>query len=177
MTATDVLGRNELLSIEEEKPYASYIKTILGRVGVNVWDRFTNTPAYIILSGDPKRKDSGCIVDVWTQKEDAFFRRSNERHFAKGTLIAYSRPLNIVEETKIEQYTDEQLKELINSRFAGLNKRLNEIESIPVVYRMMSLASEMEKSERIINALKARISELQMAEYIVPEIKQEKQEE
>lgn len=170
----DVLARNELYTIDESKPYASYIKTILGRVGVNVWDRFTNTPAYTILSGDPRRKDETSIVDVWNQREDAFFRRNNQRHFEKGIIIPHTRQINVPTETPIEQFSDEQLKEIVNSKFLALQNKLNKIESVAVLFRMVTIAEELDKSSKITDAIQARISEIQMAEYTQkPEAKEE----
>jgi hypothetical protein len=173
----NVLARNELSVIDEEKPYASYMKTILGQVGVNVWDRFLNQPAYVILQGDPRRKDETTIVDVWNAKENAFFQRNNKRHFDKGILMAYTRPEVVVQEDRVEQYTDEQLKEIINAKFLGLRNKLSKIESIAVLFRMVTLAEEMEKSSKIVRAIEARISELQMAAYgEKPEVTDEEEE-
>ena len=161
----NVLARNELSVIDEDKPYASYIKTILGQVGVNVWDRYMNQPAYVILQGDPRRKDETTIVDVWNSREDSYFKRNNAKHFSKGILIPYSRPENVVQEVAVEQYTDNQLKEIINAKFLSLRNKLAKIESIAVLFRMITLAEEMEKSSKIVDAIQARISELQMAVY------------
>lgn len=163
----DVLARNELYTIDESKPYASYIKTILGRVGVNVWDRFTQQPAYVILAGDPRRKDDGAIVDVWNQREDAFFKRNNQRHFEKGIMIPFTRPEAVEAVTPIEQFTDDQLKEIVNSKFLALQNKLNKIDSVAVLFRMITIAEELDKSSKITDAIQARISEIQMAEYSV----------
>lgn len=163
--SNDVLARNELYVIDESKPYASYIKTILGRVGVNVWDRFTQQPSYAVLTGDPRRKDEHAIVDVWNQKEDAFFRRSNQRHFERGIIIPFTRPENVEVETPIEQFTDDQLKEIVNSKFLALQNRINKITSVAVLFRMITIAEELDKSSKITDAIQARISEIQMAEY------------
>ena len=165
MSNQDVLARNQLSVVEEGKPYASYIKTILGRAGVNVWDRFTNTPAYVILDGDPRRKDEHAIVDVWNAKEDAFFRRNNQRQFERGVIIPYTRPENSATETPIEQYSDEQLTEIVNSKFLGLQAKLNKIDSVAVLFRMITIADDLDKSSKITDAIQARISELQLAEY------------
>ncbi len=167
MSENDVVGRNELFSLDE-KPYATYIKTILGQVGINVWDRFTNTPAYTILKGDPRRSDEGSIVDVWSQKEDAYFRRNNARHFEKGVLRVYHRPENAAVEVAIEQFSDEQLKEIVNLRFIALQAKLNKIESVPVLFRMLTIARDLDKSEKITKPIEARISEIQRAEVEKP---------
>ncbi len=166
MTQDLTLARNELFSaMDSEKPHAAYIKTILGQVAVTVWDNFLNKPVDVILKGDPKRKDAESIVAVYSERENAFFKRSNLRHFKKGLIIPYTVPENKVEEKQVEQSTDEELKAIIGSKFMALQAKLNQIDSVPVLYRMISLAEEMDKSEKITNAMKKRISELQVAEF------------
>src|SRR5215213_4498353 len=164
MSTNDVLGRNELFSFDESKPYATYIKTILGQVGVNVWDNFTGQPAYAILKGDPKRRDESSIVDVWSQKEDAFFKRNNARHFERGVLIPYTRPAQEVQEVRIEQFSDEQLKEIVNSKFMAFQSKVNKTDAIPVLFRMLNIARDLDKSESFTKAIEARIAEVQEAQ-------------
>lgn len=165
-TANTILGRNELFSdMSEGKPFKSYIKAILGQASVVVWDNFESKPIEIILKGNPKAKEEGCIVDIWSVKEDVFFTRINAKLFQKGILLPYARPeapVNV--ERTIEQSTDEELQTMINSKFLGLQAKLNKIDSIPVLFRIRGLAEDMEKSEKIIKAIEARISEVQTSE-------------
>lgn len=170
-----VLARNELFSaMDNDKPFACYIKTILGKVRVAMWDNFTERPIDVILEGDPKKKDAGCIVKVFSERENSFFKRMNASHFKKGTLISYTLPEDTVVEKTIEQSTDEELRTIVNSRFLALTNKLNSIESVPVLFRMLNIAEEEEKSEKITRAIQARISELQTAEYIqTPETEEE----
>lgn len=161
-----VLGRNEIYSsMNQGRPYASYIKTILGKVDVILWDNFNEAPMEILLTGNPKKREDTSIVDVWSEKEDVFFRRVNSRLFSKGVLIPYTRPeAPAVVERPIEQSTDEELSAIVNSKFLALQNHLNKIESIPVLFRIRGIAEELEKSAKIINAIEARISEIQTAE-------------
>lgn len=143
-------------------PHKSYIKTILGQVYMNILNPFDGKPAGILLSGDPTARPESCILDVWTEKEDTYVKSMNKIHFETGTVIAYERPAEQVKERTIEEYSDEELKEVINSKFLALQSTLNKIESTPVLFRMVNLSREMEKSEKITGAIEARLSEVQI---------------
>jgi len=178
MSSTNaVLGRNELYSdMSNGRPYKSYIKAILGQVAVVVWDNFNEAPLELILKGNPKAREDTSIIDVWSQKEDVFFNRVNSRLFTKGLLLPYTRPeapVNV--ERTVEQSTDEELAVMINSKFLALQAKLNKIDSVPVLFRMIGLAEDMEKSEKIVNAIKARISEVQTAEITPKRVESEEE--
>lgn len=177
MNSEVVLARNEVnASGEMDKPYASYIKTILGQVAVTVWDNVLDKPVDVILKGNPKKKDEDTIVKVWSPKEDGFFQRMNRGHFKRGTIIPYTMPEKVEEVRTIEQSTDEELAKIVNMKFLGLQAKLNEVTSVPVLYRMKVIAEELDKSEKITRAIEKRISELQVAEYIRPEASVEEEE-
>jgi hypothetical protein len=146
-------------AMQTGKPLESYRKTILGKVCVDVLSPFTGKPEALILSGDPKR-DEAAEVDLWSEMSVAFFKNSNKKLLSKGLLI------KIVKEEKeeprtIEQYSDEELKEVVNQRYYNLQKTLSEITAPAVVFRMLDLAREMDKSEKIIKSLETRLSQLQ----------------
>lgn len=169
MNSDSVLANNEMYSsMGKDKPYASYIKTILGQVAVVVWDNVLQKPVDVILHGNPKKKDEDSIIKVWDVKEDSFFKRMNRSHFQKGVLIPYDYPVNVEPVKTIEQATDAELAEIVNSKYISLINRLNKIQSVPVLFRMKGIAEDLEKSEKITSAIEKRISELQTAEYIVP---------
>lgn len=166
MNSDVVLAKNEVFaSADMEKPYASYIKTILGKVAVTVWDTTLEKPVDVILMGNPKKKDEDCIVKVWSAKEDSFFKRMNIRHFKKGLIIPYTAPVDVVPEQIIEQASDEELSKIVSMKWMALVAQLNKIQSVPVLFRMKNLAEEMDKSSKITDAIVKRISEIQAAEY------------
>lgn len=169
MEATQVLSMNELYSaMNGGKPYQSYKKTIMGQALVKVWDNFTQSPLEIIVRGDPRRDLESCIIDVWSDKEKVFFERMNKRQFDAGVIIPYTRvEVTEPEAKKIEQYSDEELKVIVNSKYLALSATLNKVESVAVLFRLRSIAEEEEKSDKIIKAIEARISELQTAEFPV----------
>lgn len=139
-------------------PYATYKKTILGKVYVEIINPFTGKPEGLLLFGT-KGTDTE-MVDVWSEMEDVFFRRANKVAFETGRVIKVTRNTAPPPKT-IEQYSDEELKEVLNQRYAAFQKVLSGIKSESVVYRLLDLASDLEKSDRILTALRAKLAELQ----------------
>lgn len=145
-------------------PLCSYIKTTLGKVYVTVWDSFVNEPVGVILEGDPRKQDEGCIVDIWSKEEDYYFKSKNKRHIQTGEMIIFSRKQEERERT-VEEYTDAELTDVINSKFFTLQNILNSTESVAVLFRIKTLAQELEKSDKLMKAIEARLSEVQAQEY------------
>lgn len=149
------------------EPYKSYIKTILGKVYVTILDPYTGERVGLILKGDPKTKhNEDCIVDVWSQREDAFFHKRNKKHFELGQLIEHTRKEVVPEESEIlSALSDDEMVELLNSPFFKLQATVNKMETIAPIYRLIELAKEQDKSPKILDFLAGKMSELQLAEY------------
>lgn len=162
----DAQDRNQLFSaMHGGKPLKSYIKTILGKTFVQVWDSFIGQPSGLLLYGDPRKRDETSILDIWSEQEDVFFRRMNRVDLEKGILIEFKREENIEPENRLETSSDEELRTLINSKFFTIQHALNATDSIALLFRLKSLSEEMEKSDKIIRAIDARISEIQAKEF------------
>lgn len=148
-------------AIQQEAPYKTYQKTILGQVFVQVWNPFTNEPEMICLSG-VAGKDSHSFVSVYDDMQDAFFKRMNQRFLTKGIIIP-AKSLPEPEPTKpgLEQATDEELKKLVTGRFPPLRAALNSTNAEATIYRMLNLAREAECSEKVIKEIETRLSEVQ----------------
>lgn len=142
-------------AMQEDTPVASYRKTILGKVFVNILDPFTGNPTGLILKGEPNSEDAR--VDVWTTKENLFLQRMNRKHFETGVLqkvdVRVSTPIGIA-------YSDEELKDILNLVYISLKKRLVEMTDPATLQRMVSLADEMEKSVKIKEAVEGRLKEV-----------------
>lgn len=151
---------NTFSAMQTGKPYSTYQKTILGKVYVEAIDPFTEKPTGVLLYGDPRKNEESSIIDIWSERDDVFFKRANKVHFKNGIIISHTRKENEPVVAPIEQYTDEQLKEIINSKFLSLQSKLNKTESEVVIYRMLTLAKEMDKSNAIVNAIRARLTEV-----------------
>jgi len=147
------------------KPFKSYIKTILGKLYVTIWDSFTNKPIGLIIQGNPKGSDNeSCIVDVWSEQENVFLKRTNRRHFETGYLIEYTR-IEKEKEKSPNDVTDEELNVLINSKFLTLQSAVNKMTSVAPIFRLLEMAKEQEKSDKIIKFLEGKLSEIQLKEY------------
>jgi alpha-L-fucosidase len=146
------------------KPIKSYIKTILGKVYVTVWDSWENKPTGILLEGDPRKGDESCIIDIMTPEEDNFFKKKNAIHLREGSVITHVRSTEEKVRT-VEEYSDDELKDILNSKFFTIQTTLNNTSSIAVLFRIKNLAHEMEKSDKLIKVVEARISEVQAEEF------------
>lgn len=142
------------------KPYKSYKKVVLGKVFVMYIDPFSLEPKGTELSGDPSKNDEGCFIDVWSEMEDAFFRRSNKKHFELRFIEETVRSVDDLVRTA-DDITDEEIEEALNTGFLKLRSILNQLRKVETAERILSVAEGNEKSEKIIGAIKARLSELQ----------------
>lgn len=149
------------------EPYASYIKTILGKVYVLTINPWSGELEGVILEGDPNKRLDSCIYDTWNASQDAYFRRSNRKHFELGELQVYHRPV-IAPEKSPNDITDEDIDNFLDSRktsFLKLKSIMGTMTSVAPLFRILGKARELEKSEKMIQAIEARISDVQAEEY------------
>lgn len=152
-----------LSAMQDGTPVRSWIKTILGKVYVVAWDSFTEQPTGLMLEGDPKKFEENSMIDVWSTKEDIFFKNMNKILINKGIIKEFSRN-SVKVEKSIEDSTDEELMEILETKWLGFAAKINKITSIPVLFRLETLATENEKSDKMIAFITARVSELQSSE-------------
>ena len=148
-------------AMQEGVPIGQYVKTVPSKVHVIVLNSWSLEPTAVILQGEPGAEES--IIKTWSVPEDIFLRQMNRRHFSSGFLKVYQPPVveeKAVEET-IEQASDETLLLLINGHFKRLESSINKTDSEAVLFRMIKLARENEKSERLVRALETRLAEIQ----------------
>jgi len=143
-------------------PVATYQKTILAKVSILVLNPFTGAPEELLLYGKPGEEES--IIRTWSVAEDVFFKRMNKRHFTSGVIIKKESTQVVEETTSLEQSSDEDLLKVVNSKFYALQSVLNKTESEALVNRILTIAREQEKSEKIIKAIETRLAEIQSAQ-------------
>ena len=144
------------------KPFSTYKKTVLGKIYVSVLSPFDNIPTGELLVGDPKRDEDGVFIDIWDEMQDLYFNKMNKLHFEAGRIIKVVRKESEkAKEQPIEQYSDEQLGDVLDSKFFTLRATIDKVNSKAVMFRLIDLAREMEKSEKLINTLEARLAHLQ----------------
>jgi len=147
----------------DQKPYASYIKTTLGKVYVKVLNPFTGQPDDLILEG---KNTESCIVDVWDVKGDMYFKKANAYHFEKGFLMPHVRKETIPSDEEIyNTLPEEELTRLLKEKFFVLQSAVNKMTSVAPIFRLLEIAKALEKSDKIIKFLEGKLAELQMKEY------------
>jgi hypothetical protein len=157
---------NVFSAMQTGTPYNTYKKTILGGVAATVFNQFLQKPEEIIMKGDPRRNDEGCFVDVWSEKEDVFFKNMNKAHLTSGRIIKTVRkeaPAASDEEL-LNTMTDEKLAEVLTYQWYKFKSVLNNITSADTVHRLLLSAREVDKSEKFIKAIEAKIVELEFGE-------------
>lgn len=160
-----IISQDVFSKMQAGKPFASYKKSILGKVEVKVINPFNGEPERRLLIGNPRTNEDEVIVDVWSEQEDLFFRKFNKRNFDMGYIIPFTRPENPEVEENPNEITDEEIEKLLSTRFFTLQKRVNEFTSVAPVFRMKEKAIELEKSEKIVKFLEGKMMELQALEF------------
>lgn len=162
--AQENFERQQFEAMIEDKPLKRYIKTILGTVWLTALDPFSGKPQPVELKGEPKKSNPNAIVKIWSTKEDHFIKEMNREHFQAGNL----RELEQEEMAEVKvpkspnQISDEEIEEILNKPFLALKNRLDKFTKVAPVYRFLTKAEEMEKSEKIMDAIRARMSEIEL---------------
>jgi len=167
--ANEQISPDVFSKMQTGDPTAVYGKTILGKVEVSVINPFDGTPENVLLHGNPKKNDSNCFVEVWSQMEEVYFERQNAPLFKGGYLIKVKEgkkpPVKDKDkEVSYEGITDEYIEELITAPFMKFKSELNAIDSEAVVYRILSMAEEMERPEKTMQHIRQRLTEIQQKE-------------
>lgn len=147
-------------------PLKSYIKRSLGKLQVKVWDEFTGTASVALLVGDPRKPDDGCIVDVYSEKEDVFFKKANAKHFQTGDLVEHVRKeKEETEEEKLNRMSSDEMRNLLSKPFLAIQNAVAKFTSVVPLFAMLDVAREMGKSEKITKLIESKIAFLQASEY------------
>jgi hypothetical protein len=165
MVAVDSFEREVYEAMSEDKPTMTYIKTILGKVYVTVLNPFSGKPEPVELYGQPVASNTRALVKLWSSKEERFFEKMNREHLEAGNVKILSvAEADVPAPVSPNQISDEEIVEILNKPFLALKNRLNKFTTVAPVYRFLRAAEEMEKSEKILDSIRARMSELQLGE-------------
>ncbi|HEC63691.1 hypothetical protein LCGC14_0482830 [marine sediment metagenome] len=165
MPKIESFSAQQFSAMQEGKPLKRYRKTILGKVCVLVLNPFSGEPEEIILEGNPNNQAhlDDLVVDIWDVQQDQFFLRFNKTHFQSGTIEEFDKV--VVEQASPNVISDDDIREALDKPFLALKALLNKFSEVIPVYRVLTLAEEMEKSEKILNAIRARATELELEPY------------
>jgi len=157
----DSRGLDVYSAMQTGVPLARFQKTIVGGVLIRVINPFTDMPESLVLIGAGKES----YIEIWREKDLAFFRRFNEDHFKAGRL----KELKGVpaEEKSPNEITDDEIEALLNSgiKFFTLKARVEKFTDIAPVLRFLNRARELEKSEKLIRYLEGRMADLELNKY------------
>jgi hypothetical protein len=154
-------------AMQEDNPVAIYKKVIPAKVRVWILNPFSGEAQEEILSGPPNSE--GSFVKLWSTVEDQFFRRMNQAHLKSGYVI----PASITKkgtpkvETEVENpntYSDNKLEEILNSRFLKFQSEIDKMTSEAPLIRLIELEESGRGSEKILEHLKSKLSEIQIPE-------------
>jgi len=133
-------------AMQSGKPaFATYKKTILGRVLVKFLDPIRMQPQESILKGDPlnPNDEEDWAIKVWSQAEDAYLKRYNKVHFENGSLIPYT--AEDQDEVSVNQISDEEIESILQKPFFALKNKLEEFTSPVPVRRFLQMAERMNR--------------------------------
>lgn len=146
-------------------PIAVYKKMTLGKVEVSVINPFSGNPQNVLLVGNPNKNHPKCFIEVWSQKEEVYFDRQNANLFKGGYLEKLAEPVKPkrrdLKEKDYSKISREYIEELVTAPFMKFKKELNEIDAAAVLYRVKDIAEELERPEKTMNHIRARIVEVQ----------------
>jgi hypothetical protein len=136
---------------------------------------FTDSPEGVILAGDPNRADEieNQIIELWTDKSKLFFERMNKKHINAGRLTLVKRKELPKAPPSPNIISDAEIVDLLNSPFLSLKNRLEKFTDEAPAIRVLNKARELEKSEKIIQHIEERISEIQLSRYGAPPTEEE----
>lgn len=158
----DTMDRAVFSAMKGGEPYKKYIKTILGMVFVTVLNPFSGKPEGVNLRGEPDGANPLTYVEIWSPKEDIFFQRMNKGHFTAGNLRLLSEAVPEAPRSP-NDITNDEIDELLGKKFLALKNKLNQFTAVGPVYRLLRRAEELDKSEKIVASIKARLAELELS--------------
>lgn len=147
-------------SMHEGKPYATYKKTVLGRVVVRLLDPIRLIEIEEVLSGDPNDNPESAVVNVWSSSEDKYLKRNNKPHLEDGTLIPCE-PSDM-EIDDLNQISDEDVEELLSQPFFSMKNRLDTFTSTVPVRRFLHMAEKMNRPVKTLDYIKQVLSGMEI---------------
>lgn len=151
-------------AINRGEPFEVYKKTILGKALVRIINPFNYKEEERLLEGNPEKNEEDCFLKLWSMAESEYFKAYNKKHLESGVLVKIEKTPE-KKAKSVNAVTDEEMDEMLNSPFFTLQAALNKFTSTAPVYRLERMAENQEKSEKILNAIRARLSEIQELEY------------
>jgi hypothetical protein len=142
-------------------PFATYKKTIIGRILVRYLDPIRRVPADVVLQGDPANPDEeeSWSFKVWSAEEDVYLQRNNKEHLRNGMLVPYVFEEKI--DISINQISDEEIERILEKPFFTLKNKLTEFTSPVPVRRFLLTAKKLNRPHGTIEHIESVLEEME----------------
>ena len=148
-----------------------YVKACVGRLAIQRIDPFTGREETVILKGDITDSEvdkDDITVLLYTDLDAEWFRRANKKLIERGLLVPDT--TKVREAFLINSISDDEIEKVLSEPFFSLKAKLDKFTSPIPVDRILRKAKLMNKTIGTVNAIEARLSELQEAEVTVSDL-------
>ena len=159
-------SHNTFALMQAGTPLATFKKTHLGQLSVDVINLFDDKPMNIVLKGIPAKNEEDSFVEIWSEKALMFFLRSprNRKHIASGALIEWVAPRNTNIQKTANNMSEEELAELVVAPFLKLKKTVETMTTEAALLRVVTAAEIANRPEKTMLFLRGKLSLLQSGE-------------
>lgn len=154
-------SQNNIYLVVMDEPYKRYTKAVPSQVGGIRLDANGKEPVYFILHSHPKGFEYDAeVLEIYTEREDRYFRQANRGLFAQGLLKEYFGEQPELDDSNV--LTDAEVQEVAAMRnIESMRKRLNELSSVYTIRRILAAANEIGRPQKTVQMIESRIKELE----------------
>ena len=156
-------SHNSFTLMKAGTPLATFKKTILGQLSVDVISLFDDQPMNILMKGIPAKNEEGSFVEIWSEKGLMYFLRSprNKKHLTAGRLIEYNRPRDTNVQKTANNLSEEELEALVVSPFMRLKSVVESMTTEAALLRIVEAAETANRPEKTMLYLRGKLSLIQ----------------
>lgn len=145
------------------RPYKAFKKVVPAIVRVIILDPFdTKKPQMFYLKGEGE--DSW--VQLWSEEEYLFFKRANKIAIKNGRIVEKEYPVEGAEEKSPNEFTDEEIDALVESKFLKLRTAVDKVTSEATMHRFVKAGEAKERPEATMTYLRERLSAVQSGQLL-----------
>ena len=156
------LSLDVLEKMQTDEPLYIYMKAVISRVQVIVFNPITGKPEERILKGDPndqKADKDEMIVKIYDEPSHLYFKNINKKVIEEGLVAPYKEALKQV--NMINAITTEEIDDILSQPFFTLKNRIEKFTSSTPMQRILVRALELNKPVGTITYIEQKISEMQ----------------
>lgn len=143
----------------EQEPVTRYVKTVPYVVTGWRLEPETNKPVVFILVSDEEFSYENDVVELYSEKEDAYFRQMNKYLFSSGLVSKYDGDLEAVDTSN--SLTDKEIEEIASTRLVSdLREKLDKITVLVAAERLLAAAKEIGRPKKIIDIFEDKVNSL-----------------